>query len=91
VNLSLRFARALALVSGLGGCAAASPAPTPETPPSTAHAGGEASAEHCATCSCDSASVNPMYCDANGHSGCCRHAVIPTVRAGPLAPPDLPA
>ncbi len=86
----LRFARALALVSGLGACggeAASGPPPRAVAPPRSAGAGASSIA---CPCTCTPGSTNPAYCLDVGHGECCPH-LDPGIVVGPLPPPDLPA
>ena len=82
----LRFARALALLSGLGACASSAPPPAAPAPPPTTT--GSALPNPCARCTCDYSSTNPPSCYALGRNDCCTdYATV----EGPLRPPDLPA
>lgn len=84
----LRFAQALALISGVSACSNASTTPETGPGPSTgngATGGGEVATDPC-PCSCDTTSVNPAYCGNVGHYECCPA----TIMVGPLSPPDLP-
>lgn len=94
----LRFAQALALVSGVTAC---SNATTSEPTQGNGTNGSGTSGDEVATndggsgggvvsdpcpCSCDASSVNPAYCGNVGHYECCEAAIM----VGPLSPPDLP-
>lgn len=80
----LRFARALALLSGLGACASSAPVAPQPTPRPVA-----AGAEHvdpCTRCVCGE-STNPPSCWTTGSDHCCGSVVV----EGPLLPPNLRA
>lgn len=95
----LRFAQALALVSGVSACGnAATSEPTQGDANGNGSSGDEVGtngggngtgtvvSEAC-PCSCDATSVNPPYCANVGHYECCDSIIM----VGPLSPPDLPA
>lgn len=100
----LRFARALALMSGLGACTTAESSTEPA--PTSATNGQSSGDEHVTPddtqvatgggsdlngCSCYGTPITPSECPgATTCSGCCASRE-PEIMVGPLAPPDLPA
>lgn len=92
----LRFARALALVSGIAapmaGCAMqhgsdGDAGPVRSDAPAADTALADAPVDVCSVCLCvfgGDLPAPPESCEAMGHTECC-------VTVGPLAPPDLPA
>jgi hypothetical protein len=81
----LRFARAIALVSGLTACGGSS-APPPAAPVAT-RPPPATRVDPCSTCVCWATTTNPPSCYDTNRGACCDSVAV----EGPLPPPDLPS
>lgn len=102
----LRFARALALMSGLGACTTAATEPAGSGASNGSSANQSSGDEHVTPadtqvatgggsdlngCSCYGSPITPAECPGATTCSVCCESREPEIMVGPLAPPDLPA